>query len=366
MANKKNTLLKLFNNGGAFLILILITFAIIFKDIEPKQLLSLAKQVNPLYLLIGVAAMMVFILCEALNIRRSLKLMGYHPRLWQCIKYSAAGFFFSSITPSASGGQPMQMYYMHRDKIELSHSALTLLIELASYQFVTVSFAILSLVTHFKMILKNLGNTQYVLFLGLAFNFGVLVFILTAIFSKKLSNSCLSLVVKLLSYFRYKKVTIFQEKAEKHLQEYQKSAGFFLNNKTTTVKIVLTNCVQIAAIHSIPYWVYRSLGLNNYSFFTIFAMQAVLYIAVSALPLPGAVGASESGFLLLFKTLFPVHILSGSMLLSRGISFYLFVLITGITLGLYSISLKNQSNMKLKSASHSSGLLRQPNKKTIS
>ncbi|MEG2082617.1 MAG: UPF0104 family protein, partial [Oscillospiraceae bacterium] len=46
--------------------------------------------------------------------------------------------------------------------------------------------------------------------------------------------------------------------------------------------------------------------------------------------LPGAVGASESGFILLFKTLFSPVNLTGAMLLSRGVSFYLFVFVTGL------------------------------------
>ena len=59
-------------------------------------------------------------------------------------------------------------------------------------------------------------------------------------------------------------------------------------------------------------------------------VQAVLFISVSALPLPGSVGVSESGFLTLFKLLFPVTVLNEAMLLSRGVSFYLFVFLCGM------------------------------------
>ncbi len=43
-------------------------------------------------------------------------------------------------------------------------------------------------------------------------------------------------------------------------------------------------------------------------------------------------GVSEGGFLLIYKLLFPSTLLSSAMLLSRGISFYLFVAITGIAI----------------------------------
>ena len=92
----------------------------------------------------------------------------------------------------------------------------------------------------------------------------------------------------------------------------------------------ITKCVQIFAIHSVPYWIYRSFGFNEYSIFMFVGVQAVLFISVSALPLPGSVGASESGFLILFKLLFPASVLNEAMILSRGVSFYLFVFLCGI------------------------------------
>ena len=48
-------------------------------------------------------------------------------------------------------------------------------------------------------------------------------------------------------------------------------------------------------------------------------------MAVSYMPMPGTVGASEGVFMLMFKSLFPVNVLSSAMLISRGVSFYLFV-----------------------------------------
>lgn len=55
---------------------------------------------------------------------------------------------------------------------------------------------------------------------------------------------------------------------------------------------------------------------------------------------------SEGGFLLIYKLLFPAELLSSSMLLSRGISFYLFVIISGIAV--LSFSLKNLKQNKIE------------------
>ena len=59
-------------------------------------------------------------------------------------------------------------------------------------------------------------------------------------------------------------------------------------------------------------------------------MQAVLFATVSGIPSPGAVGVSEGGFIELFKKFYPKNQIASSMLLCRGINFYLFVLISCI------------------------------------
>ena len=85
-----------------------------------------------------------------------------------------------------------------------------------------------------------------------------------------------------------------------------------------------------------------SLGLKNVTFLDVVLLQAVLFITVSALPLPGTVGVGESGFLLLYKTLFPGAYLGSGMLLSRGINLYLYVIVTGLFLLLYCVVQKRR------------------------
>lgn len=47
--------------------------------------------------------------------------------LLRCISYSFIGFFFSGINPSATGGQPMQLYYMKKDGNKISSASVVLM-----------------------------------------------------------------------------------------------------------------------------------------------------------------------------------------------------------------------------------------------
>ena len=54
-------------------------------------------------------------------------------------------------------------------------------------------------------------------------------------------------------------------------------------------------------------------------------VQALLTLAVCNIPLPGAVGPAEGGFIAAFTCVFGPELVTPAMLVSRGISFYAFL-----------------------------------------
>ena len=108
---------KLLRNLAVFLLIIIITFYILLKDQDILQILDIISSVKIQYVIIGIICMFLYITCEAINIGRTLKKLNEKTTFLKNIKYALIGFFFSSVTPAASGGQPMQIYYMHKDNI---------------------------------------------------------------------------------------------------------------------------------------------------------------------------------------------------------------------------------------------------------
>ena len=103
-----------------------LTLYVLSKEFGLNMVLSVLKRINPLFLIPAVFCMLMFSLGEALNIRIGLNLSGYKTGIVSALKYAYTGFFFSSVTPSASGGQPAQIYAMHKDKIKVSHASFSL------------------------------------------------------------------------------------------------------------------------------------------------------------------------------------------------------------------------------------------------
>ena len=127
--------------GGMFLALLGLTFYILLSDQDPGKLWTALGQAEWSWLAVGAACMMLFFCCEAKNIQTGLGLFGSPAPYASCLLYAITGFFFSSVTPSASGGQPMQLYAMYRDGHAPAPGALALLTDFFSFQVAAVCWA---------------------------------------------------------------------------------------------------------------------------------------------------------------------------------------------------------------------------------
>ena len=310
-----------------FISLIVLTFYIILKEQNITEIFSAFQNVKKQYILIAILCMCIYIICEAINIGRTLKNLNEKTTFWKNIKYALIGFFFSSITPAASGGQPMQIYYMYKDKISVANSTLALLINLSSMQVVTISIALISVIFNYKYLNQTL-ITFFVI--GILLNASALTLLLIAIFSKKLLNKLINFVINVMTKLRLKNVEDKKMKLQAEVEKYQDSSDYIKNNKLVILKIILTTYIQFIAFYSVSYWVYCSFGLNGHNFIEIVSIQAILYATVSGIPSPGAVGVTEGGFIEIYKTIFSQNMISGAMLLNRGISFYLLVIVSAI------------------------------------
>ena len=66
------------------------------------------------YIITGLVLVVFYVCGESLIIKYLLYAVKIKAPLVNCIRYSFVGFFFSCITPSATGGQPAQIYYMKK------------------------------------------------------------------------------------------------------------------------------------------------------------------------------------------------------------------------------------------------------------
>lgn len=334
---------KFFRNFIIFALLIVLTFYILLKDQNISEILNIVVSAKTEFIFIAITCMILYIVCEAINIGRTLKALDEKNTFFNNVKYALIGFFFSAITPAASGGQPMQIYYMHKDKISVANSTLALLINLTSMQIITIGFALISVCFNYQ----NLNNPLIIFFIiGIGLNLSALTLLLIGILSKRMSKGLINIAIKIMKFFRIKSIEAKQERFEKELEKYQASSVYIKNNRLLMLKVLFTTAIQFILYYSITYWTYRSLGFSGYNIFQIITMQSLLYATVSGIPSPGAVGVSEGAFMEIFKNVYPSTMISSAVLLNRGINFYLFVIISAIIVMISQLKEKKQENVK--------------------
>ena len=356
---KKPSKEKLILWALGFLTLAGLTVCFLHREYSLASVLSSIKEADPIWLLPGVGAMSLFFVCEGANIGRSLRLAGHNISRTDEIRYAMAGFFFSSITPSASGGQPMQLYFMHKDRLPLSHSSLALLTELTSFQAAAATLALAGLVCQRGSVLAAGANagastaagpgisfagfgaggglaaaggnvTTAVLAAGVLISTAVLAVLLFTVFSPAAARIIASPVLWVIDKFNSQNASILRYKFLRGICEYRRASVYITKNPCAIAKIFFTSVIQLLAYFSITFCVCRSLGISGISWENITLCQAALYVAVSTLPLPGAMGVTEGGFALLFAALIPAELMGVAIILSRFISFALPLVASGI------------------------------------
>ena len=327
---------------GALLLLVLggATVYVIYKELEGQDIVGTLKNANIWWVLAAILAMAIYAVCDGINISRCLKLAGYKISFAQMMKYSFAGFFFSSITPSSTGGQPGQLYYMAKDKLKVSHSAFTLLCALLSFQCAAVFLGVVGVICSHGEVFKLQGRFAYVFPIGFALNLAIIAFLICVLFTRRLAGFFIGIGLWFIKLRGIKPGERF--KFLRSFASYRKASALLKKNKSVFVKMLITSLVQLILFHSVTFFCAHAIGCSNLDWFTVLRTQASLFISVSSLPLPGAAGVTEYGYALFYADLIPTALLGSVMLLSRFCSFTLPLVWSGLGLAGLSINRKKK------------------------
>ncbi len=336
MPKRQKTIL----NAILFVILIVITFFWIFKDYSLTMTINAMLKTKLIYLVLALFSMFLYFFFETINVREIIKSLGHRIKLFKAYKFTLINFFFSGITPGGGGGQPMEIYYMSKEGIPVAKSTIALILTLGSYHVITIILGLIGLFMNYELLTKRF---IWIFILGLSLKLLVLCGLLILLFSKKLSQAFINLIIKVLKLFKYSKITEFNDKANKILETYNQGATYLKEHQLIMLKSLLIATIQVIFYYSVTYFVYLSFGLHEYNYLKIISIQALLLVSTSSIPLPGAVGISEHAFLTINETMFKMAFLPSALILSRGITFYIVMLLALIIIIANTIYLKRKN-----------------------
>lgn len=312
-------------NAIFLLIVSLLVLFFVLKD-DFNQIVKTLLTMSPAFLLIAVLCILLYIFFKSLALYSTVKneVEGY--TLWKAIKHNMITQFFNGITPFSTGGQPMEIYMLHKKGIRIPKATNLIMQTFIFYQVALVLFGILavlfnSIFTYFK----GAPLLNGLILLGFSINTLVAVLLFVISFSQKSNVWLLNVGLKILT-----KLKIVKDKEKTYtawkdrLDDFHESATHLKRNKGLFVKGVLYNFLGLAAYYIIPLWIAYSMGIYSeiHAFEAITASAYVLIIA-SFVPIPGASGGIEYGFLTFFGNFIKGPMLSAMLLMWRFVTYYL-------------------------------------------
>lgn len=326
MQIKKKTI---FNALFLFLVFGLTIYGV-FHGEDMHALLDAMKQADIKWLIPGVALVVFFIWGESIIIWYMMRSFGVKLKKRICFLFSSVGFFFSCITPSATGGQPMQIYFMKKEKIPIPFATVILMVVTITYKFVLVVIGIGTLLFAGGFIQRYLSEVLPVFYLGLLLNIFCVGFMTMLVFHPVLAEKIIQTIMDWLEKLHIcKKNKARRERFHHSMDVYRDTAAYLKGHKLLICNVILITFVQRFALFAVTWMVYLAFGMSGTSALDIIFLQAIISVSVDMLPLPGGMGISESLFLRIFKQVFSSFTLP-AMVLSRGLGYYSQLLISAV------------------------------------
>lgn len=343
---KKPILNKIFNTLFLFAVFGFTLWSV-FANEDFGQVLHHLQTANFLYVIPGIACVILFILGEAVIIRYLMGTLGTRVKMSHCCLYSFIGFFYSAITPSASGGQPMQIIAMRKDRIPVAVSTVVLAIVTITYKMVLVVIGVAVMVLRPKALMVYLEPVQSIIYLGLALNIVCIAGLLMLVFCPRIVRV---LTLKTLALINKIKPIRNMEKQNARLErivtQYEGTAEFFLSHKRVMLRVFLLTLAQRVILFLVTWFTYLAFDLSGHSMPLIVTLQAMISVAADMLPLPGGMGVSETLFLDIFPTIFGESLVLPGMMISRGISYYTQMLLSAVMTVVASFIIRDRSVKK--------------------
>ena len=194
---------KVIGNGIFLAVVFMLTIYGVFHGEDLGAMMEAIRDVEKWKLIPGAALVFFFIWGESIILWYMMRSFGIRLKKRICFLFSSVGFFFSCITPSASGGQPMQIYYMKKEKIPIPVATVILMVVTITYKLVLVVIGVGIFVFGRGFRERYLGEVLPVFYLGVALNVFCVTFMTVLVFHPVLAEIILTRGMRWLEKLRF-------------------------------------------------------------------------------------------------------------------------------------------------------------------
>lgn len=319
------------------IILLLITLIVLFfilKD-DFNNIVDTFLTANFLFLGVAIVIEVLYLLFETLAFHQIVKSYKKEYPFKKSLRLIVMTHFFNGITPFSTGGQPLQIYKLKKDGFRITKATNIIIQNFILYQVALVLYGLIALFLNYRFQLFSdlpvLGN---LILIGFLINTLIMIVLVIISFSNRFNKFVIRLGITFLSKLKLIKDREKQEKEwEERCNDFHEGAIALQSNKGLCVKGFLYNMISLTAQYSIPFFVILALKGNTPTTVTLMnsiVSSAYVLIIGAFVPIPGASGGIEYGYLRFFGRFIQGPVLSASLLIWRTITYYLPMLIGGV------------------------------------
>jgi uncharacterized protein (TIRG00374 family) len=241
--------------------------------------------------------------------------------------------FFSAITPSATGGQPFQIYFLKKKGLKLGTASNLVVEQSTLYQAALVLMGLIAIFLNSVYDFFPSDNIlKQLVLLGFAVNVFVIFMLCFVTFNRKASKYFIVKLIKLFHKIKIiRNVDKAHEKADKVIDNFYTSAKSLNKNKEALLKGIIYNFIALMFLYAVPMTVAYSLGdFSSMNVLTVLVSSAYVMLIGAFVPIPGGSGGIEFAFASFFGFYFTGSTLMAMLLIWRFLTYYLSILIGGI------------------------------------
>ena len=323
-----------------FLLVIFLTYYSIYDKQSINLIINNLNKLSFVSVFICLIFILMYFIMQAIYMKTTLKSLKVNVSFTRCIFYCLVEFYFSGITPSSTGGQPVQLYYMTKDKIPIRKSYITLMLNTVYFKLIIF---ILGIISFFYTKATLFNNKIYLLFfiLGIVVDLFIVIFLILLIFKQSIIKKIINLIIRILSKIKILNNKIKGFNVNEFLDRYKNELKYIKNNRIIVIINFFITLIQRLLLFSISFILYKSFGFNKYNYIDLIMIQISVQVAIEALPLPGGSGLSENMLKTLFTTLFGIKLCDIAMIFTRTFSFYIPLILSGIIILFNKLLKKN-------------------------
>ncbi len=322
------------------LVLLIITIIILYFVVKDdfSTIVTTLTTINLAWFFVAVILYFLYVLIKAYVLYLTAKTEKDDFRYPQALKFTWITQFFNGITPFSTGGQPMEIYLLKKDGIKAAKGTSIIMQTFIFYQIALVALGVFAVISnYFFGFFHELPLLRKLILLGFICNTAVAVVLLLVSFSNKANHFVANKVIAFLSKIKLvRKKEQMLENWNQRLDDFYDNATKLRKNKVLFLKGVLLNLLSLTIYYALPLFILYS--MHDYTSLTLLktvTSSAYVLIIGSFVPIPGASGGIEYGFMTFFGTFLVGAKLSVLLLIWRFLTYYLSMIIGAVLFNVY-------------------------------